>query len=203
MTAFTILLLFFDDPFLPTDTTGVTYIRWGKPTCPQTPGTEMLYAGRAGGTFYNIRGGGAEILCLPETPEYLNGTSRIGTTLGGIPRMFGTEYEFFGTSPLANLANHNVPCASCYVPTRGTVNMIPAKINCPTGWTREYYGYLTTEHEGHYRSSYNCVDINSENMGSTGNENGAVIYYVASTCHGFDCPPYENDRALSCVVCTK
>ena len=36
--------------------------------------------------------------------------------------------------------------------------------------------------------SYNCVDINSENMGSTGNENDAVIYYVASTCHGFDCP---------------
>lgn len=188
-----------------TDTTGVTFTRWGRADCPTTQGTELLYAGRAGGTFYNIRGGGGQVLCLPNDPQYLNGTSRISTTLGGIPRMFGTEYEFFGSSPLSNLANQNVPCAVCYVPTRTTMVMIPAKIQCPSSsWTREYYGYLTTEHESHYRSSYQCVDINSQgNLGSAGNENGHVIYYVASTCHGFDCPPYENDRALSCVVCTK
>ena len=53
-----------------------------------------------------------------------------------------------------------------FQPEVATVNMIPAKTQCLTVWTREYYGYLTIEHESHYRSSYNCVDIDSENMGS-------------------------------------
>ena len=118
--------------------------------------------------------------------------------------MFGTEYEFFGTSPLASLLNQNVPCAQCYVPTRTATIMIPAKTQCPSGWTREYYGYLTSSHESHYRASYDCLDVNAEAVGSSsGNVNGAVLYYVVSTCVGLDCPPYENDRALSCVVCTK
>ena len=182
---------------------GVTFIRWGRSTCPGTEGTEMLYPGRAGGTFFNIRGGGADKLCVPNDPDYLNGTANIRSSVAGNPRMFGTEYEFFGTSPLASLGNMNVPCARCYVPTRTATIMIPAKTQCPSGWTREYYGYLTTEHEGHYRASYDCVDVNAEGVGSSGDENGAVLYYVASTCVGFLCPPYEHDRALSCVVCTK
>ena len=81
--------------------------------------------------------------------------------------------------------------------------MIPAKTQCPSGWSREYYGYLISEYETRYRLSYYCVDVNSEGIGSAASEEGVLIYYVASTCHGFDCPPYENDRALSCVVCTK
>ena len=41
---------------------GVTYIRWEK----------LLYAGRAGGNSYNNQGGGAEKLCLPLDPDYIN-----------------------------------------------------------------------------------------------------------------------------------
>ena len=54
--------------------TGVTYIRWGKSSCPNTPGTEEVYIGRAGGTAYANRGEGAEKLCLPNQPQYINGT---------------------------------------------------------------------------------------------------------------------------------
>ena len=32
---------------------GVTYVRWGKSSCPNVAGTELLYAGRAAGTFFN------------------------------------------------------------------------------------------------------------------------------------------------------
>ena len=36
---------------------GVVYTRWGKTTCPSTSGTQLLYAGRAGGSDYSERGG--------------------------------------------------------------------------------------------------------------------------------------------------
>ena len=49
---------------------GVTYTRWGKTTCPSVPGTELVYAGRAGGSWVRAQGGGANYLCMPEDPEY-------------------------------------------------------------------------------------------------------------------------------------
>ena len=47
---------------------GVLYTRWGKSSCPNTPGTELVYAGRTGGSFFNQEGGGANYLCMPEDP---------------------------------------------------------------------------------------------------------------------------------------
>ena len=32
---------------------GVTYTRWGKSSCPNISGTELMYTGRAGGTYYS------------------------------------------------------------------------------------------------------------------------------------------------------
>ena len=45
---------------------GALYTRWGKTTCPGTPGTELVYSGLAGGSLYSHSGGGANYLCLPE-----------------------------------------------------------------------------------------------------------------------------------------
>ena len=39
---------------------------------------------------------------------------------------------------LAGGAQHNAPCAVCNVPDKSTTIMIPARLDCPTGWTREY-----------------------------------------------------------------
>ena len=50
---------------------GVTYVRWGRTTCPNTTGTELVYAGRAAGSEYNQNGGTNDYLCLPEEPQYL------------------------------------------------------------------------------------------------------------------------------------
>ena len=47
-------------------TGGVVYTRWGKTTCPSTSGTQLLYAGRAAGSHYTEKGGGANYLCLPD-----------------------------------------------------------------------------------------------------------------------------------------
>ena len=51
---------------------GVTYIRWGKSSCPNVTGTKLIYAGRAGGSAHNIPGGAAEKLCLPLDPDHID-----------------------------------------------------------------------------------------------------------------------------------
>ncbi len=49
---------------------GVTYTRWGKSSCPNITGTELVYTGRAGGTHYTHKGGAANYLNMPLDPEY-------------------------------------------------------------------------------------------------------------------------------------
>ena len=192
---------------------GVTYIRWGRTTCPNVTGTQLVYSGRTAGTFWNIQGGGAEKLCLPDQPEYLPNTANIDDAIPASPHVHGAEYEY-SAGPNSNTFHHNVPCAVCYASARSSTLMIPATIQCPPKWTREYYGYLSSERanephnvpSGHYRSSFNCVDVNPEVIdNSSSNRDGALFYYVLSACgtNGLSCPPYEDGRILSCAVCTK
>ena len=116
--------------------------RWGRTTCSNTSGAELLYAGRAAGSFWTEQGGGANYLCLPEQPE--NSTYTAGSQ-GGRAYLYGAEYQTGGgvdNGPFQSVYQHNVPCAVCYAPTREAVVMIPAQLTCPSSWTREYYGYL-------------------------------------------------------------
>ena len=163
-------------------------------------GTELIYAGRAGGTNFNTQGGAANRLCLPEDPDYL--TEMAG--FSGQSIIHGAEYQFGGNLH-SSLEDYNVPCAVCYVSTRTSVLMIPAKTQCPSSWTREYYGYLTAEYDhSHYRSSYECLDSSPEFIPDiSSNLDGALFYYVGGNCNGLACPPYESNGILSCTVCTK
>jgi len=56
---------------------GVVYTRWGRTTCPTTSGTQLVYTGRAAGSWYDQRGGGADYLCLSDNPNYLSYTNGI------------------------------------------------------------------------------------------------------------------------------
>ena len=99
---------------------------------------------------------------------------------------------------------HNSPCAVCYASTRVAVLALPARISCPATWTREYYGYLTTEYRNHHRTTFECLDKDPESIpGSAGNVNGALFHLVEATCTGIPCPPYDTQKELTCVVCTK
>ena len=48
-----------------------------------------------------------------------------------------------------NLHNHDTPCAVCYVESPGSMLMMPARNDCPSGWSEEYHGYPMTEHYRH------------------------------------------------------
>ena len=114
----------------------MTYIRWGKNSCPSVTGTELVYVGRAGGTSHASSGGGAEKLYLPLDPDYINAARSTSAIL--YSTLHGAEYETLN-GPLHNLYQHNVPCAVRYASTRAAMIMIPAKTQCPSSWTREYY----------------------------------------------------------------
>jgi len=182
---------------------GVAYTRWGKATCPNIAGTQLVYAGRAAGSHYTHKGGGANYICLTDTPNYLAPPSG---SQGYQALLYGTEYETAGGAlgPLSAVHNHNVPCAVCYASTRGTSIMIPGQTTCPASWTREYYGYLMADHHGHHRSMHECVDANPNSVpGSSADINGALFYHVRAECTGIPCPPYQSRREVTCAVCTK
>jgi len=187
----------------------VVYTRWGRTTCPNTTGTQLLYAGRAAGSQYSNQGGGANYLCLPEQPQYSTYTAGVQT---GRAYLYGAEYRTGGShpeniGPLHSFADHNVPCAACYTSARGAVVMIPAQLSCPSSWTREYYGYLMTErsHFTHHRSTFECVEQSPQSVPcSIGSRNEALFYHVEVKCgYGIPCPPYDAPKEITCVVCTK
>ena len=178
---------------------GVVYTRWGKSSCPNVSGTTLLYAGRAGGTYFTHKGGAANYLCMPEDPDYLSYHSGVQ----GANYVYGAEYETHGRPPQA-VQDHNVPCAVCYASTRVAVTMIPAKTQCPSNWTLEYTGYLMSDYYAHHRTMYECVDKNPDSVpGSAASTNGALFYHVEASCNGMLCPPYDPQKELTCAVCTK
>ena len=184
---------------------GVVYTRWGRTTCPSSFGTQLLYAGRAAGSGYHEKGGAANYICLPEQPQYSTYTA--GTQIGRA-HLYGAEYQTgaYDIGPLSSLYNHNVPCAVCYASTRETVIMIPARVSCPSSWTREYYGYLMGNWYGNeHPTMFECVDRYPQSVpGSIADTNGALFYHVEVKCNvGIPCPPYDKQKEVTCVVCTK
>ena len=85
--------------------------------------------------------------------------------------------------------------------------MIPAKIECPTDWTLEYVGYLMTEYLNHGgRTMYVCVDRDPQCLPGLRSENGlrdVGFHLVEPYCDGLECPPYDDEKELACVVCTR
>ena len=95
--------------------------------------------------------------------------------------MYGSEYDIHTDSNNHVHGHHDtdVPCAVCHVSNRTAVYMVPAKYTCPSGWTREYYGYLMSEHFKHSRSQYTCTDTTFKSViGSSANKEGLLFYIL-------------------------
>lgn len=179
---------------------GIKYVRWGRTTCPG--GAQIVYKGLMGGGNYNHQGGGVNYLCLPSSPKYdkyKNGHQSAGY-------VYGVEYEVSSFNPFKkSLHDHDAPCVVCFVKSRGAMLMMPARNECPTGWTEEYHGYLMTAFHNH-RKQYDfiCVDEDAEaRPGTRANKNGALLYPVEGVCGSLPCHPYVAGREFTCAVCTK
>ena len=184
----------------PTNSSGVTYIRWGRTSCPTGNGTEYVYNGITAGSWYSYSGGGSNYICLVKNPKY----PQEATTSSG-NYIYGTEYET-GGGPLNEVSQNNPPCAACHVTTRSAQLMVPGTDECPGGWTLEYAGWLVSAHQSHYRTMYVCLDKDAEVLeGEEANTDDALMYNTVVDCggYGIPCPPYVNQKDLACAVCTK
>ena len=173
----------------------VTYIRWGNATCPNAADT--IYSGVVAGSWYGHEGAAVDPLCLPPDPKYLKSTA--GYQDRGL--LYGAEYQTSGT-PLDHSHDRNVPCALCQVYGHTNKIMIPSHYECPSGWRREYYGYLMAGAHNHKAATqYTCVDEGLQQIpGSGANQDGRLFYTVEAKC-GNNIP--YSDKELTCVVCTK
>jgi len=168
--------------------------------------------GYASGSKYNQAGNGGNYLCLPEEPQWKNYLEGHQSHTG---RLSGVEYELFNSGSARNnifseannggadLVNNPAPCAVCYVQSRSTVLMIPARTQCPDGWSVEYAGYLVSNRYQLKSSSYICLDEAPETATGAMAQNHALFYPVEVECGTLPCSVYIGGRELSCVVCSK
>ncbi|OWF51112.1 Chromosome partition protein Smc [Mizuhopecten yessoensis] len=187
------------------DKGGATFIRWGRIDCPANL-TDLVYSGYAGGTWYAHTGAAANHVCLPRDPvwgPYKNMHNTDYTAL-----MYGAEYNADNTATPFGLNSHDeeVPCAVCRYTSFVSSVMIPARTTCYSGWTKAYSGSLAA---GYFiqtaASEYVCVDEHAQllDRGADTNDDGTLFLAVKAQCGSLRCPPYEQDKYLSCVVCMK
>ena len=177
------------------------YVRWGHDQCPST--AQLVYSGRAGGSQHSHPGGGSNPQCLPLDPNFLTEISG-SQVLRAL--MYGAEYETYtdSNSHIHGRQNTDVPCAVCHVSNRTAVYMVPANYTCPSGWTREYYGYLMAQYFNSHHSQFTCVDTAFKSVAaSSADKFGLLFYFAEGRCGTLPCPPYDNTKELSCAVCTK
>ena len=136
---------------------------------------------------------------MPDEPEY--GLAYRAGVQGYSP-VDGAEYE----KPIVSGHNDlNVPCAVCYVQNRTTSIMVPAKMNCHSGWTRNTLPHVRSINR-HYHTQFICMYCNMEaipGLLANTNTDSALFYHAEATCNGLSCGHYNTEKELNCVVCTK
>ena len=81
---------------------GLVYTRWGRTTCPPTSGTQLISKGRVAGTHYGHKGGGSDILCMPDGTEFL----KYGPGVQNLSPVSGVEYIY---SSLGSISTSSRP----------------------------------------------------------------------------------------------
>lgn len=157
----------------------------------------IYFIGFAGGSYYDHSGAAAEYVCLTRNPVL---TSKDHDSMNSY--MYGAEYNSNAFGP----ANGNdIPCAVCRSLSASSVLMIPGTNVCVTGWRPQYKGYLAAGFYSHPAASqYICLDESPETViNGHVNHNGKLVHPVMAVCGALECPPYDNGKYLTCVVCTK
>lgn len=172
------------------------------------------------GPDFRSEGGGVNFICLPDDPDIQTGAAKLGGSASDLRPVFVSPYEI--SSVLAK--SQHLPCVVCEAPPRISQLTIPAKSRCPSGWEKEYEGYMfsaPSQHgkdgryvDNHSRTDYVCLDSAPESRGRSAVQKavgdtwyGVPLYSVTANCEGTgtlnNCPPYQQNAPLKCVLCTK
>ena len=67
-----------------------------------------------------------------------------------------------------------------------------------------------SERHKNRRSSFECIDASPDILPRhegdeerEGDDEGALFYHVEPRCGSLPCPPYDEQREITCVVCSR
>jgi hypothetical protein len=169
------------------------FVHWGNNVCGTDP--ELVYSGFMGGSLFNETGAATNFLCLTDTPIFAH---EVRNRHFGA-HLYGSEYQtndrHTDLDPL---------CAVCRTPYSTTV-MIPGTNTCGAGWLRQYFGFLMAGGYGDAAGSeFICVDhVMASADHSNLDQDGKSLFYTETHCGSLPCTPYEGQRTVLCVVCSK
>nr|XP_018669511.1 uncharacterized protein LOC100183700 isoform X2 [Ciona intestinalis]XP_026692542.1 uncharacterized protein LOC100183700 isoform X2 [Ciona intestinalis] len=199
----------------PQPNAGVTYIRWGRRDCPKQVETSLVYHGSAAGGHHTHTGGSTDVICLAGNISYTEERVKGGYITGkqANSHLYGLEYR--DSSWVNNLLDysltenvavqyHSVPCALCMATRRLNQLMIPGRNECPEGWFLEYTGYMmSSSNSDKHGIRPLCVDDTPQVVpGTQGNQQGASLFMMETSCISLLCEPVVAGREIRCVVCT-
>lgn len=187
---------------------GAVFVRWGRPDCPEA--SDLLYSGIAGGSRHrDLPGGGANLLCLPSNPSFVNPVDGVGDARAFL---YSVQYQISNYPAWQTYHLQDVSCAVCKATGRYSHLMIPAMQSCPSSeWTLEYRGYLMAErsHTVHHKSMFICMDQEPQpvpNSGGAATASSALLNLVEGKCStsggGLPCGQYPDGKEFTCAVCT-
>ncbi|CAC5417666.1 unnamed protein product [Mytilus coruscus] len=152
-------------------TNGPTYIRWGRTEC--AGDALLVYKGFVVGKHYSLGGSGANMLCLPNDPEwnhYADGGNGLTGKIYGVEMDVLYNHQDFGISKL----NKDLPCAFASEASRSPTEYICVDEN-----------------------------MESIPGGDSDDNEGVVYPEEIGSCNTLSCPPYVEGRELTCVVCSQ
>ena len=169
-----------------------TFVHWGSSRCSNDT-SQLVYSGVMGGSRYSHSGAATNYLCLTLSPV---------PSQHPVPRLaaylYGTEYETEDSHYQTDAV-----CAVCRASYSSTI-MIPGTDTCSQGWTRQYSGFLMANlYNSAAGSEFICVDSALESRtSSVRNDDGNLLYFTVAQCGALPCPPYLDDKIVTCVVCS-
>ena len=169
-----------------------TFVRWGSSTCDDS--SELVYSGVVGGSLTSHTGAATNYLCLTMSPIVDSHAIPPASAY-----LYGGEYETYDSHD-----DYDPVCAVCRSSFPTTV-MIPGTNVCTPGWHLLYSGYLMAGRDSHVAASeYICVDSSfQEATHSNADQPAKLMYFTLTRCGSLPCPPYAENKVVTCVVCAK
>ena len=169
-----------------------TFVRWGSSTCDDS--SELVYSGVVGGSHPSHTVAAANYLCLTMSPVFDSHAIPPASAY-----LYGGEYETYDSHD-----DYDPVCAVCRSSFPTTV-MIPGTNVCTPGWHLLFSGYLMAGvYDNVAASEYICVDSSfQEATHSNADQTAKVMYFTLTRCGSLPCPPYMQNKVVTCVVCAK
>ena len=105
----------------------------------------MIYTGLGAGAD-NAQGSAADLLCLPSSPELVEGAFDFWQQANSNSAQLSlVEYQTgeHGAPSMRALDGYEVPCALCErAAANSTTLMVPGSLTCPTGYAIDYTGAI-------------------------------------------------------------